>query len=59
MNLLVRKAADKGQIERVTRYAEKEGLSHKLKYTKGDFMVRLHFHPAHVHALTRAANVFP
>ncbi|KAF2871871.1 S-adenosyl-L-methionine-dependent methyltransferase [Massariosphaeria phaeospora] len=26
------------QIERATRYAEKEGLSHKLKYTKGDFM---------------------
>ena len=29
------------QIERATRYAEKEGLSHKLKFTKGDFMVRL------------------
>lgn len=27
------------QIERATRYAEKEKLSHKLKYTKGDFMV--------------------
>jgi len=27
------------QIQRATRYAEKEGLSHKLKYTKGDFMV--------------------
>jgi sterol 24-C-methyltransferase len=27
------------QIERATRYAEKEGLSHKLKFTKGDFMV--------------------
>ncbi|KAF2843442.1 hypothetical protein M501DRAFT_926552 [Patellaria atrata CBS 101060] len=26
------------QIERATRYAEKEELSHKLKYTKGDFM---------------------
>lgn len=26
------------QIERATRYAEKEGLSHKLKFTKGDFM---------------------
>ncbi|KAF1959673.1 hypothetical protein CC80DRAFT_466724 [Byssothecium circinans] len=26
------------QIERATQYAEKEGLSHKLKYTKGDFM---------------------
>lgn len=28
------------QIERATRYAEKEGLSHKLSFTKGDFMVR-------------------
>lgn len=27
------------QIERATRYAEKEHLSHKLKFTKGDFMV--------------------
>ncbi|KAF2712503.1 hypothetical protein K504DRAFT_480150 [Pleomassaria siparia CBS 279.74] len=26
------------QIERATRYAEKEGLAHKLKFTKGDFM---------------------
>ncbi|KAK4991245.1 Delta(24)-sterol C-methyltransferase [Elasticomyces elasticus] len=26
------------QIERATRYAEKEGLSHKLSFTKGDFM---------------------
>jgi sterol 24-C-methyltransferase len=26
------------QIERATRYAEKEKLSHKLKFTKGDFM---------------------
>ena len=28
------------QIERATRYAEKEGLSHKLNFVKGDFMVR-------------------
>jgi len=28
------------QIERATRYAAKEKLSHKLKFTKGDFMVR-------------------
>lgn len=28
------------QIERATRYAEKEGLSHKLSFTKGDFMVQ-------------------
>lgn len=27
------------QIERATHYAEKEGLSHKLTYVKGDFMV--------------------
>jgi len=27
------------QIERATHYAEKEGLSHKLSYVKGDFMV--------------------
>ncbi|KAI9704494.1 MAG: Delta(24)-sterol C-methyltransferase [Bogoriella megaspora] len=26
------------QIERATRYAAKEGLSHKLSFTKGDFM---------------------
>ncbi|PYH91997.1 sterol 24-c-methyltransferase [Aspergillus ellipticus CBS 707.79] len=26
------------QIERATRYAEKEGLSHKLNFVKGDFM---------------------
>ncbi|KAF2007050.1 hypothetical protein P154DRAFT_517477 [Amniculicola lignicola CBS 123094] len=26
------------QIQRATRYAETEGLSHKLKFTKGDFM---------------------
>lgn len=29
------------QIERATQYAAKEGLSHKLKYTKGDFMVSI------------------
>jgi sterol 24-C-methyltransferase len=29
------------QIERATQYAQKEGLSHKLKFTKGDFMVWL------------------
>lgn len=28
------------QIERATRYAEKEGLGDKLRFTKGDFMVR-------------------
>ena len=29
------------QIERATRYAAKEGLSHQLSFTKGDFMVSL------------------
>lgn len=29
------------QIERATRYAAKEGLSDKLSFTKGDFMVRV------------------
>lgn len=27
------------QIERATKYAAKEGLSQKLSFTKGDFMV--------------------
>jgi len=27
------------QIDRATKYAEKEGLSHLLKFVKGDFMV--------------------
>lgn len=27
------------QIERATKYAQREGLAHKLSYTKGDFMV--------------------
>ena len=30
------------QIERATRYAAKEGLSNKLSFTKGDFMVSSH-----------------
>ena len=29
------------QIQRATRYAQKEGLSDKLDFVKGDFMVRL------------------
>jgi len=37
------------QIERATRYAEKEGLSHKLKFTKGDFMVCLIAHMHFMH----------
>jgi len=31
------------QIERATRYAEKEGLADKLSFTKGDFMVGCFF----------------
>jgi SAM-dependent methyltransferase len=33
------------QIERATRYAAKEGLSHQLNFVKGDFMVRLPLRP--------------
>jgi sterol 24-C-methyltransferase len=33
------------QIERATRYAAKEGLSDKLAFVKGDFMVRNCDHP--------------
>lgn len=29
------------QIDRATHYAKKEGLAHKLSFTKGDFMVSL------------------
>lgn len=29
------------QIDRATAYAKREGLSHKLSFQKGDFMVRL------------------
>lgn len=32
------------QIERATRYAEKEGLASKMSFTKGDFM-QMHFEP--------------
>jgi sterol 24-C-methyltransferase len=31
------------QIERATKYAQKEGLSHLLNFVKGDFMVCLHY----------------
>jgi len=31
------------QIERATRYAAREKLSHQLDFVKGDFMVRLSF----------------
>jgi ubiquinone/menaquinone biosynthesis C-methylase UbiE len=31
------------QIERATHYAAKQGLSNKLKFTKGDFMVCPYF----------------
>jgi sterol 24-C-methyltransferase len=32
------------QIERATRYAQKEGLAHQLQFVKGDFMVCLVAH---------------
>jgi sterol 24-C-methyltransferase len=48
------------QIERATAYAEKEGLSDKLKFTKGDFMVRLTRPDSPLcPSLTCVANVFP
>lgn len=38
------------QIDRATRYASKEGLSHQLSFTKGDFMVSPSLHlPFRVH----------
>ena len=49
------------QIQRATQYAEKEGLSHKLKYTKGDFMVRSPANLPDMFTVTdkTAANVLP
>jgi sterol 24-C-methyltransferase len=47
------------QIERATRYAEKEGLSDKLKFTKGDFMVRTPFKSSQNVTDSSPANVFP
>ena len=48
------------QIERATAYAEKEGLSDKLKFTKGDFMVRLFTILFPYNIVTRfPANVVP
>jgi sterol 24-C-methyltransferase len=47
------------QIERATAYAEKEGLSDKLKFTKGDFMVRTVVACSSPDANNTPANVFP
>lgn len=47
------------QIERATRYAEKEGLSDKLKFTKGDFMVRFNTPRSACTIDSQPANVFP
>jgi sterol 24-C-methyltransferase len=47
------------QIQRATQYAEKEGLSHKLKFTKGDFMVWLAISPTVRPTNSTAANVVP
>ena len=35
------------QIDRANEYAAKEGLSDKLTFVKGDFMVRPYPHPPH------------
>lgn len=48
------------QIERATRYAAKEGLSDKLTFVKGDFMVRSVVAQGFLHLLTmHSANVIP
>lgn len=44
------------QIERATRYAQKEGLSHKLSFTKGDFMVSQAYKGAATVLTMTAAN---
>jgi sterol 24-C-methyltransferase len=44
------------QIERATRYAAREGLSHQLDFVKGDFMVRLSFQDPYSSANNSLAN---
>ena len=49
------------QIERATRYAQKEGLAHQLAFVKGDFMVYFRC-PSKLrtfHANPGIANVLP
>ena len=46
------------QIDRATHYAKKEGLSEKLSFTKGDFMVR-QWPQDYLAQLNMAANVIP
>ncbi len=45
------------QIERATRYAAREGLSHQLDFVKGDFMVCLNFQGSYTSANNLPANV--
>jgi sterol 24-C-methyltransferase len=45
------------QIERATRYAAREKLSHQLNFVKGDFMVRLSFPGSYRSANSSQANV--
>lgn len=45
------------QIERATRYAAREKLSHQLDFVKGDFMVRLNFPSPYSPANNSQANV--
>ena len=48
------------QIERATKYAAKEGLSHQLSFTKGDFMVRsVQTHKSVEFVSQITANVLP
>ena len=48
------------QIERATRYAAKEKLSHQLSFTKGDFMVlSLQTHKLAELVSQTIANVLP
>ena len=47
------------QIERATTYAEKEGLSHKLNFVKGDFMVSIAEYLVLFPTNVRSANVLP
>jgi len=51
------------QIERATRYSQKEGLSKQLSFIKGDFMVRACWskinHRIRSQPDLGAANVFP
>ena len=47
------------QIERAIHHDEKEGLSHKLKFIKGDFMVRYNTPYCANLSESRPANAVP